>query len=129
MAAKIKKIYVVDASFVLAFLLPDERAQKVDSFFDDYANGKIQLVSLPLLHYEVLNGLRSAVLSKRLFPKRALDLAQAYFELKIRLENVNFLSVLKNAFRFNLSVYDASYLVLSSQKHFGLLSMDEKLKK
>ncbi len=129
MAAKIKKTLVVDASFVLAFLLPDERAERVDSYFDDYANGKIQLVSLPLLHYEVLNGLRSAVLSWGLKQKKALGLGKAYFELKIRLENVNFLSVLKTAFRFNLSVYDVSYLTLSRQKHFGFLSMDEKLKR
>ena len=50
---------VVDASFILAFLLPDERVEQVDEIFYLYETGKITLFSTKLLPFEILNGLRN----------------------------------------------------------------------
>ena len=36
---------VVDASFILAFLLPDEKVDQVDKIFDLYEVGKINFIS------------------------------------------------------------------------------------
>lgn len=129
MAARIKgETFVVDASFVLAYLLPDERAKKVDVVFERYAKGEIKLISSQLLLFEVLNGLRSAVLQKRLEQKRALILAKAFLDLEIKVEEENFEAVFKLALKRKVTVYDAGYLWLALKKKVKLLSLDRSLR-
>jgi len=108
--------FVVDASFVLAYLLPDEKAGLTDEFFGRYANGEIKLVSCPLLPFEVLNGLRAAVLKKRLGAEVAEKLGQAFLALEIELEPIDFADCFTLALNKKLSVYDASYLLLGQEK-------------
>ena len=66
MAESTNRQFVVDASFVLAILLPDENVKALDNTLDLYAQGKIGFFSTHILPFEVLNGIRSAVLRKRI---------------------------------------------------------------
>lgn len=120
--------YIIDSSFVLAQLLPDENINTVEEIFSGYEQGNIQLSSSPLLPFEVINGLKSAVLSKRIEQKLSLALVEEFFAIKITLEKLNFKDVLSLSINKNCSVYNASYLWLAQSNKLPLLTLDKKLK-
>lgn len=120
---------VVDASFILAFLLPDERVDEVDEKFDLYEIGKIHLISTTLLPFEILNSLRNSILRKRITKSISLHLVTEFFKLKIGLEEIDFKQALSLSLRENLSFYDASYIFLARSKEIPLLTLDSRLKK
>ncbi len=126
MAGDLKKTYVIDASFALAFLL-SEKNLEVDKVFSEYKNNKFVLISNDLLNYEVGNALRTAVLRKRLNNKKAQELFQAFVAFEIKEENVDFLATLGLAVNRKISFYDASYLYLAKKLKTKLLTLDSSL--
>lgn len=128
MAANIKK-YTVDASFVLSFLLPDESHQEVDLFFNQYKAGIINFLSAPLLPFEVVNGLKLAVIRKRISSKYAKIRMKDFFNYQIRLVGTDFFEAFDLAQKNNLTVYDASYLYLAKSHKAPLLTTDTALQK
>lgn len=127
MAGGFKEEFVVDASFVLAFLIPSQKTRPVDEHFEKRESGEVNFVSIPFLPYEVFNGLKSAVLKKQLEKSRCFPLAETFLNLGIELEEVGFKTVLNIAFEKSLSFYDAAYLALSLSKNISLLTLDKKL--
>jgi len=120
--------FIIDASFVLSFLLPDENKTEVINIFDRYTQGKIKLSAPDLLSYEIINGLKGAILRKRITIKDATYLIDQFLDFEITLSNVDLSLVLSMATERNLSVYDASYLYLSQKEGAELLTLDSKLK-
>lgn len=118
---------VVDASFVLGFLLPDERKDLVDDVFIDYKEGKITLVSSPLLEFEVGNGLRSAYLSKRLTAEDVKENIAFYQGLNIKKIGVDLIKTAEISLKYNFSYYDAGYVYVAKKEKAKLLSLDRKL--
>src|SRR3989344_3874078 len=121
MAANIDS--VVDASIVLAWLLPDEREEMVNRIFAAYRQKKNHIYAPKLLVYELINGLKSAILRKRidwLKAKRAIDV---FLQMKFELidQSGEEKTILQMANKFNLSVYDASYVVLAKKLKVKLL--------
>lgn len=127
---KLPKRAVIDASFVLSLLLPDEKTEKLArKALNLYQEGRLSFFAPELLKFEVANGLKSAVKRKRVKAVLALKLLGLFLKLKVRYQSVNLTKTLKLALKFNLSVYDASYLVLSRQSKVRLLTLDENLAK
>jgi len=122
-----KPIFVVDASFVLAFLLRDGNCQQTDVTFKKYRDDKISLVAPELLFYEVANGLKSACLTKRINQKQCVELLLLSLSLDIKKENINWNDVLETALTKKTSCYDASYVVLSRRLNAKLLTFDRKM--
>lgn len=120
------KNFVIDASYILEYLLPDEKNPKSDIFFEMHAQGKIELFSTQLLPFEVVNFLKVARKRKRIAEIDAKKLTKSFFKLNINLEGIDFLDVLKIALKENLSVYDASYLSLAKFKKIKILTLDKK---
>lgn len=118
---------VLDASFIVAFLLPDERIDEVDTKFDLYETGKIKFISLYLLPFEVLNSLKNSILRKRITKHTASDLAADFFRLRIAYSEIDFESSLLLSIKENLSFYDSSYVWLAKSKSLPLLSLDKKM--
>ena len=119
--------FVVDTSFVLAYLLPDEKVRNVEEIFSKFEENKINLVSPQLLVYETMNGLRSAVLQKRQTEKTAELLLDSFLNMGILFEKVDEKEVLRLAFKKSITTYDASYVWLAKSQNIGLLTLDEKL--
>ncbi|MBI2020010.1 type II toxin-antitoxin system VapC family toxin [Candidatus Daviesbacteria bacterium] len=128
MAASGKK-YIVDASFVLSFLLPDEKHEDVDQFFNQYKGGIIDLWSTALLPFEVVNGLKLAVDRKRISTKYAKERMREFFDYGITLYSVNLFEVFDLSQKHELTIYDAGYYFLAKQEKTHLLTKDEKLDK
>jgi predicted nucleic acid-binding protein len=119
---------VIDASYVLAFLLPDEREKSVDRVFAQLAVGKHIVYASSVLPYEVINGLVTAVKRKRVTAHQAAELVKLFLEWDIRYEPVTFSSVFALAVQEHLTVYDASYAWLAMEKKIPLLTFDKDLK-
>ena len=81
---------VVDASFILALLLPDEEILKsLAKHIRAFEEGKIDFIAPTLLKYEVANGLRSAVLQKRLSRNTSYELINEFLKLPIIYKEIN----------------------------------------
>lgn len=121
--------FIIDASFVLAFLLPDERQTEAIEIFDQYTSGKIELIAPNLLPYEIINGLKGAVLRKRINFQTTTKLIEQFLELIIPTRDIDLEKVLEISVKKDLSVYDASYLWLAQVNKVPLLTLDQKLRK
>jgi len=129
MEENIKPVFVIDASFVLAFLLRDGNCQQTDIIFKKYRDNKLSLFAPGLLYYEVINGLRSACLSKRIDQKQSNELLTLFLSLDIKTPVVNWDETLLESFAKKVSCYDASYLVLAQNLDAKLLTFDKQLMK
>lgn len=121
--------FIIDASMVLAFLLPDERQTEAIEIFDQYTSGKIELIAPNLLLYEIINGLKGAVLRKRINFQTTNKLIEQFLELIIPTQDIELVKVLEISVKKDLSVYDASYLWLAQVNKTPLLTLDQKLRK
>lgn len=119
--------YVLDAPYVLAFMLPDERVSKVERVFKQFATGALSFYSSPLLPHEVFNGLKIGVVRKRMTLDQAIDLGRTFLLWDIRYEPLNLISVFELALRENMTVYDASYAWLAMHAHVPLLTFNAAL--
>lgn len=127
MVANTNNIFVIDASFVLAFLL-DEGNVEVESIFEKQARGEIRFIAPSLLKYEVGNSLRTKLMRKKLKKEKAQKLYQSFLAIKTQEESIDFYHVLHLALEKNLTFYDASYLYLARSSHIPLLTLDHSLK-
>lgn len=118
---------VIDASTALAFLLPDEREIKVDVLFKTLTEGKTEIFIPKLFYFEVANGLRSAVIRKRISFQLARKLLENLVKLRLEEKGTNWLKTFQIALEENISFYDASYLALARKEKIPLLSLDRLL--
>lgn len=128
MAGNIKTC-VIDASFVLAYLFPSERTQAVEKIFSECRDGKIRLLSIKLLPFEVLNSARWAVVEKKVSTDQAEIMVRAFFDLDIEYEEINYWDTYKLALKQDLTIYDAGYLYLALVERVELLTFDKQLEK
>ena len=122
-----KNTFVVDTSFVLAYLLPDESGRGVEEMFSKFEENKIHFVSPYLLAFEIMNGLRSATMQKRQSINAAEHLLDSFLNMGILFEKVNEKEVFRFAVSKSITAYDASYVWLAKSKKLELLTLDEKL--
>lgn len=121
--------YVVDASYVLSFLMADEGTPEVDDFFGLYADGAVQCISANILPFEVLNALVMAVRRKRTTETQAIATAEKFFALHIPLIESDYMKCLSGSLEHSITVYDASYLMLAYHERVPLKTHDNQLKK
>ncbi|OIN89353.1 hypothetical protein COW80_03365 [Candidatus Beckwithbacteria bacterium CG22_combo_CG10-13_8_21_14_all_01_47_9] len=118
---------VIDASLVLAWLMPDERGEAVNRIFE----AKKQFYSPKLLLYELINGLKMAVIRNRISWQEAGQAIVLFRRLGLRLvdQESQEEKILNLAKKLNLTVYDAAYAALAKKLKLKLLSLDKKLAK
>lgn len=127
MPADTSKKVTIDASFLLACLVPDETTLKTKSFLDRLAAGEIHAFSSSLLPFEIGNGLVMAARRKRLTMEQAEQLYKQFLALKIDLIEINYQKCFGLANDLNLTFYDASYKLVANDSDLPLLSLDKKL--
>lgn len=122
------KFYTLDASFILAFLLPDEHSEEVVKIFREYEAKKVHFISTTILPLEVVNGLKYAI-GKRINKGEAVRLIYDFLGLSINSFEPDLEEVLNISLDMKISVYDASYLYLAKSQKAPLLTLDEALQK
>ena len=128
MAGNTKNDFVIDASFLLAYLLPDEDIDRVQKFFNGFKIKNIKLYAPVLLPFEVYNGLKFAQSRKRVSLKIIEKLGEKFLQIPIIFEEMDYSKVLHLALKENLTFYDASYLYLAQAKQVSLLALDQRLR-
>lgn len=123
----IKPRFCVDASFVLAFLLPDEKIEIVEETFKNFLSHQITLISTFLLPFEVGNSIKMALTRKRVTKQVATTAIKDFLQMEIALQEVNIYKAFQIANKRGLTVYDASYFTLAQEQKVPLLTLDEKL--
>lgn len=121
--------FVVDASFLLSFLFPDENNSQVEKILDDVYSGKVQLMAPLLLPFEIFNGFWTAFIKGRVSENIIENLSEQFFNLNVIFMETNYLEVLKLASSKKLTFYDATYLYLSQSQDIPLLTLDKQLQK
>lgn len=120
--------FVLDASVVLAWLLPDERSASARKLMMRAAHERPRAPSLLLL--EVGNALLYAERRTRLRSATRLELLDALTAVPLALEPVaagTMLRASELAARHSLTVYDACYLELAISRSCALATFDRAL--
>ena len=121
---------VIDASLTLAWFFEDERTPAADSVLDEVAT--TGALAPALWRLEVANGLQSAKRRKRIdaaFRNRALDhLSALPIAIDPETDARAWTATLGLADRFNLTLYDVTYLELALRRAAPLASLDAALR-
>ncbi|MEM3549559.1 MAG: type II toxin-antitoxin system VapC family toxin [Candidatus Bathyarchaeia archaeon] len=118
---------VLDACVVAKWYLKEEYSEHALKLRDEYVSGHIAVISPALLEYEVLNALKySGVYSKQELIDISRSLNKYGFEiwrLKGRLKE----ETVRLAAKYDITVYDASYLALATTMKAKFYTADEEL--
>ena len=115
---------VVDASVVVKWFNPEELSTKALKLRSKYTNAQVRLFAPNLLAYEVINALRW---NKEFNEKDVLSASQSLKDIGIVYKDFSLESAIKIAYRYGLTVYDATYLALAKELHGLLVTADKKL--
>lgn len=122
--------FVVDASVILAWLLPDERSEFAQAVMTRAAREDAQAPAL--LHQEIGNALLQAARRRRISGERAAEMLELFLALPIALQSPDAESTrqaLEIAVRQGLSLYDACYVELARRRRMPLATLDEALRR
>lgn len=122
-----KTAAVIDASYLLTYLLPDEADATVNKFFKDVSS--ITLYAPKLLEYEVANGVASAMKYRRINKSEGSEAWHFFKKLPIRYLEADLEKAIEISTSHNLSVYDASYIAIAQEHGCKLFTLDKKMKK
>ncbi len=118
---------VVDASVFAKLFIKEEYSENAYALRDAYISKKVDIIVPSLFPYEVLNALRY---SASYDEKELENLAETLDGYKLGVFDFNAnlgkrISVM--ASKYNISIYDASYVALASMMNSLLYTADEKL--
>ena len=123
-------IYVFDASFVGALIIPDERNPAVDKIYAKIKNEE-EKYAPQLLWYETANIFKNLLRRKRFTFDEVLGLFPSLTNLCITCDFETGPGYAEKILRlcndYNISSYDAAYLELAWRKKAALCTLDENL--
>lgn len=119
---------VIDASVVIASLLPDEPYRDASlRILRGFLSGNMELITVPLLRFEITNALWKAISRGRVDLKDAQAALREFDAFNLPEYKVPIQEVLKTAHTYNRSAYDAAYLTLAKIEHIPLVTADKRL--
>ena len=120
--------FVIDASVVLAWMLPDEQSDRAEAVISRVAADQAFAPSLLLL--EVGNALLQAQRRKRIARSMRAELLEAFTALPLMLEPISAASMMEAghiAEAHSLSLYDGVYVALAASRNCRLATFDRRL--
>lgn len=123
---------VVDCSFIMSSVLPDETQPLVDNIYRQIAN-KIYYVFVPGIFYlECNNVLISSLRKNRINKSDCADYLQLLTALPIKIDKFcstpeSLYSIAKIAGNYNLTAYDAAYLEIAERLGAKVATLDRNL--
>jgi len=120
------KVYVLDASVVLTFLLGKNSSVEKNfiKFLNQAKTGRVKLFSSYLLPLEVGNGLRYSLEDEKL----AIEVLEKFLKLPIEFfgfSEVHYIKILNLSYQFGTSFYDTSYHFLAKLLKGVFLTADK----
>ncbi len=118
----------VDASVVIASLLPDEpHRDPALRLLSQFLLDDLKLLTVPLLKYEVTNAVWRALKISRIKPSDAERALREFEFMSIPENQVSCIETLKIAHLYDRSAYDSAYLALAQAQKAPLVTADKKL--
>src|SRR5487761_333009 len=122
-----QKVIVADASVIVKWCVEEDYTKNALKIKKDYTTGMIDIWSVQLMPFEVLNALRyNQQLGQEEIGKASSSLSKFKIALHPILDELAELSI-QDALKYGISVYDSSYLALSKTFDKELYTVDEKL--
>jgi len=122
-----QKVIVADASVFVKWFVEEDYTKNALKMMKDYTTGTIDIWSVELMPFEVLNALRyNQQLGLEEIGKASNSLSKFKIALHPILDDLAELSI-QDALKYGLSIYDSSYLALSKTFDKELYTADEKL--
>jgi predicted nucleic acid-binding protein len=123
--------YIIDASVVLKWVLPDEKYQEnADKLKHNFLTGEIQLFAPSFITEETANALWIAVKQRRIQQTDAIEALKFLQDTQLSLYELNWTDVsqtLAIACKLDVAVYDAAYLFVCDKIGAQLITADNKL--
>jgi predicted nucleic acid-binding protein len=121
------KTIVVDASVVVKWFVEEQSTKQALALAEDYEKRRIDLRSVQLMPFEVINALRyNPELGETEVESAGEALTRLGVALHPILKDIHALS-LRYAYRYGLTIYDASYIALARSLGCDLYTADRKL--
>ncbi len=121
--------YVVDASVVARwFIRGEEWEDKALKLLEEHKSGRVDLFSVDLMSYEVVNSLLQAFSKGYMSEDDAIAAVEQLFILSPRFIDFNeddWAEVLKTAIRLGITAYDSSYLIASKKAGIPFITADK----
>ncbi|MGB9741418.1 MAG: type II toxin-antitoxin system VapC family toxin [Candidatus Bathyarchaeia archaeon] len=117
---------VLDASVIAKWYLKEKYSEQALKLRDNYISGHITIAAPTLLEYEVLNALKySGTYSEQELTQIAYSLNKYGFEYW-KLDRIKD-EIIKIACKYDITIYDASYLALATLLKAPFYTADEEL--
>ena len=119
---------IIDTSVSVKWFLSDDEpyTDKAEAILTDYYNNKIRIISPQLMLFEISNVLKNRITEDETDEANIMDIlfnmGIICFTDKNTLENA-----VKNAYKYDLSVYDGIFLATAQYYRGKLVTDDEKL--
>ena len=124
-------IYVFDASFVGALVIPDEKNPQVDKMYGKIEN-EDKRYAPHLLWYEIANIFNNLIRRRRFTSDKVMQFFPDLVGLRLTTDSESGFAYSQRLLRlctdYNISSYDASYLELAERRKAVLCTMDEGLR-
>jgi len=123
------KTLVLDASVIVKWYSEEEDTEKALRIRDLFCQNKINIIVPDLMFYETANVVRYA---RGIVDKEKEAILNNIVLLNLDVVTVsrhNLVKSLSLALKYDITIYDAIYLVIASQKKAVYVTADEKLKK
>jgi len=119
---------VIDASVLIASLLPDEpyRAASL-RILKEFLSGNLELFAVPLLRFEITNAIWKAISRGRTKLSDAQAALREFEAFNLPECEVATQEILSTAHTSNRSAYDAAYLTLAESEQIPLVTADKHL--
>jgi predicted nucleic acid-binding protein len=119
---------IVDTSVsVKWFLSVDERfTDRAEEILKDYYNNKIRIISPQLMLFEISNVFKNRITEDEINEANIMDILFNMGIICITDKNI-LENAVKNAYKYNLSVYDGIFLATAQYYRGKLVTDDEKL--
>ena len=119
---------VVDASVVIASLLPDEPYRDAAlHVLTEFLSDTLELLTVPLLRYEVANAVWKALKTNRVKLGDAREALKEFEAFNIPESVVSSVEALELAHTYDRSAYDSAYLALAQAGQTLLITADKRL--
>lgn len=119
---------VIDASVVIASLLPDEAYRAASlRILKEFLSGNLELLTIPLLRFEITNALWKAISRGRTKLNDAQAALREFEAFSLPEREAVTQEILRIAYAYNRSAYDAAYLALAESEQVPLVTADKHL--
>ena len=113
---------VIDASVIMAVLFNEPSKPEIIGITEG-----TDLIAPSSLPWEVGNAISANVKRKRITPEQAIDVAQSFEFVQVRLIDIDLKEAIEMSSRFMIYAYDAYILCCASTMNASLLCLDMQM--